>query len=143
MSGEKFIEGKKNLYDVVVVDSTNFSEINSLSLYSVNFYKKVYSLLKKDGIIITLGASFLDAPFIKKIKNNIKKAFKNTAIYRFCMPSYHCGEYCFVGGAKNIRLKKIETQKINQKFEKLKTKYKFKDYSPEIHKTSLILPFDF
>lgn len=132
LSGEKFIEGKKDIYDIVIVDSTNFSEKNSLPLYSLNFYKKVYSLLKKDGIMITLGASFLDVQFIKKIQNNIKKVFKNTAIYKFCMPSYHCGEYCFIAGSKKVDLKAVS-------FKKIKKEYKFKYYSPETHKASLIL----
>lgn len=147
LSGEKFIEYKKDIYDVVIVDSTNFfSEKNSLSfysLYSSSFYKKIYTLLGKDGILITLGASFLDKVFIKKILNNIKKTFKNTAIYRFSMPSYHCGEYCFLAGSKKINLNNPNFSKIKDKIQKLEKKTKFKYYSLEIHRASLILPLCF
>ncbi len=138
LSGEEFIEKTKNIYDVIIVDATNFGEKNSFPLYLPSFYRMVCKILKKDGIIITLGASFLDIQYIKKIKSNIKKIFKKTAIYKFCMPSYHCGEYCFIAGSKNINLKKPDFKKIKEKFDKISKENKFKYYSPEIHKTSLI-----
>ncbi len=141
-SGQNFIKGKKNIYDVAIVDCTNFnSDGFSNSLYSDGFYRQLLKIIKSNGIMITLGFSFLDfdnlaKPIIKKIR----EFFPFVALFRFCMPSYHCGEYFFVGGSKKIDLKKANFSKISERFKKIQKKFGFKYYSPEIHKASLVLP---
>lgn len=142
LPGEKFIGKYKNFYDIVIIDCTNFSQEGlSSPLYLVRFYKDVFTALKKDGIIITLGASFLDFEnFIKGISKKLKKVFSSVAIFRFCMPSYHCGEYSFIGASKKINLANVNFNKIEKRFKKLQKKHKLKYYSPEIHQASMILP---
>ncbi|XOB41369.1 MAG: polyamine aminopropyltransferase [Candidatus Nealsonbacteria bacterium] len=139
---ERFIRDYIYYYDLVIVDCTN-PEPKGLSseLYSTEFYKQVSRALKKDGIIITLGASFLDfRSFIKNTFKRLKKVFPNTSVYKFTIPSYHCGEYSFIAGSKKINLKNINFKEIEKKFKKISKKHKFKYYSPEIHKSSMILP---
>lgn len=140
--GENFIKEYKNFYDIVIVDCTNPEAGNpSLALYSINFYKKVFSALKKDGIMITLGASFLDFEnFIKKTFKKLNKVFSHVAIHRFCMPSYYCGEYSFLAGSKKVNLQKIDFKKIEKRFKRLSKKQEFSYYSPQIHKASMVLP---
>jgi len=140
--GEKFIMDYIDYYDVVILDCTNPKpEGLSSELYSTEFYKQVSRALKKDGIIITLGASFLDFDtFIKKTFERIKKVFQFAAIYRFTMPSYHCGQYSFIASSKKINLASVDFKKIKQRFKKISKKHKFSYYSPEIHKSSMILP---
>lgn len=140
--GERFIRDYVDYYDVVIVDCTN-PEPEGLSseLYSIEFYKQASRALKKDGIIITLGASFLDFDtFIKKTFKRIKKIFQFSSIYKLTMPSYHCGQYSFIAGSKKIDLAKVDFEEIEKKFKKLSKKHKFSYYSPEIHKSSMILP---
>lgn len=142
IGGERFIRDYIDYYDVVIVDCTN-PEPKGLSseLYSIEFYRQVSRVLKKDGIIITLGASFLDFDtFIKKTFKRIKKVFQFAAIYRFTMPSYHCGQYSFIAGSKKINLASVDFKEIEQRFKKISKKHKFSYYSPEIHKSSMILP---
>jgi len=142
IGGERFIRDYIDYYDLIIIDCTN-SEPEGLSseLYSTEFYKQVSRALKQDGIIITLGASFLDFDtFIKKIFKRIKKVFPLPLIYKFTMPSYHCGEYSFIVGSKKINLKNINFKEIEKKFKKISKKHKFKYYSPEIHQSSMILP---
>jgi len=136
--GEKFLKETKEKYDIIIVDSLNFGEKNSLALFSLKFYKRAFKILTKEGILITLGASFLDFEnFVKKIFLRLKKIFPKVFILRFCVPSFHCGEYCFLIGSKKIDLKKA---KIEKKFEKFKKKSSLKYFSPEIFKASLTLP---
>jgi len=141
LPGEDFVEkSPKDFYDVIIVDCTNFSEEISLPLFGIRFYKKCFSILRAEGILITLGASFLDLKFIKEILRRIKKVFPFWIIYRFCMPSYHCGEYCFIAGSKKVDLKKVDFKKIENRFRKLQKRHNFKYYSPKIHFTSQVLP---
>lgn len=136
--GEKFLKETKEKYDIIIVDSLNFGEKNSLALFSLKFYKRAFKILTKEGILITLGTSFLDFEnFVKKIFLRLKKIFPKVFILRFCVPSFHCGEYCFLVGSKKIDLKKA---KIEKKFEKFKKKSSLKYFSPEIFKASLTLP---
>lgn len=140
--GEKFIMDYINYYDLVIVDCTN-PEPEGLSseLYSTEFYKQISRTLKKDGIIITLGASFLDFnTFIKKTFKRIKNVFPFASIYKLTMPSYHCGQYSFIAGSKKINLAKVDFKEIEKRFKKISKKHKFNYYSPEIHQSSMILP---
>ena len=139
--GEEFIKGcKKNLYDIIIIDCTNTSKDSfSNVLYSTGFYKKIFNLLTSEGIMITLGASFLDfQEIISSILKRILSVFPNVNLFKFTMPSYHCGEYCFFAASKRKNLAKIDFREIKARI-KL-GRYKFKYYSPEIHQASMILP---
>jgi spermidine synthase len=142
MSGQEFIKDFENYYDVVIVDCTN-TEFGAISsrLYSIKFYKQVFKALKDRGIIITLGASFLDfETLIKKFFKKIKNIFPFTTIYRLSVPSFHCGEYSFIAGSKNMDLNRVNFKKIEERFKKVSKRYKFKYYSSQIHESSMILP---
>ncbi len=142
ISGESFVREKKDFYDIAIIDCTNLEEEGlSFSLYSERFYREIFVALKKDGIVITLGASFLDFEnIIKKIIKRLKEIFPQISIYRFCMPSYHCGEYSFIAGSKKINLQKVDFKKIKKRFNKISKTHTFRFYSPEVHKASMILP---
>jgi spermidine synthase len=136
--GEEFVQKMKEKQDIIIVDSLNFGEKSSLPLFTQRFYRKASEILEKEGILITLGASFLDFEnFVKKIFKNLKKFFPKVFILRFCCPSFHCGEYCFLIGSKKIDLKRIN---IEKRFKKFKNKSSLKYFSPEIFKANLTLP---
>jgi len=142
LPGEDFVRTRKNFYDVIIVDPSN-PEPDTFSppLFSVPFYRDVFSALKKDGIMVTLGAPFLDFEnIIRKIFKKLKKIFPHAVIYRFCMPSYNCGEYSFLAASKKANLRNIDFKGIKKRFNKLAKKNKFAYYSPEIHKSSMVLP---
>lgn len=139
--GAKFIKNKKNFFDIVIVDSTDPMG-KAISLFSDNFYKNVFESLKKDGMAMFQVGSFLDFDtLIKETFLKLKKFFYSVQIFRITIPSYHCGEYCFMAVSKKIDLEKIDFRKIEKRFKDLeKKKIEFKYYSPKIHKASLILP---
>jgi spermidine synthase len=142
MPGQEFIKNKNNFYDIAFIDCTNFgSDGLSNFLYSDNFYKQLSKSLKNDGIMVALGFSFLD--FDKFTKDSLKKInnfYPFVSLIRYCMPSYHCGEYSFVTGSKKINMGKINFAKVSKRFKKIEKKFDFKYYSPDIHKASLVLP---
>ena len=142
LPGEKFIKEYKNLYDIIIVDCTNPApEDISSSLYSLEFYKDVFLALKKDGMMITLGASFLDFEnFIKKYSQKLKKVFPHVTIFKFCMPSYHCGQYSFLAASKKVNFEKVDFKEVEKKFDEMAKNKKFSYYSPKIHQASLIMP---
>jgi spermidine synthase len=142
LPGEKFIKEHRNFYDIIIVDCTNPApEDISSPLYSSKFYKEAFSALKRDGIMITLGASFLDFDdFIKKYFQKLKNIFPQVAIFKFCIPSYHCGQYSFLTASKKINLEKVNFKEIEKRFNQMAKNKKFNYYSPRIHQSSLTMP---
>ena len=142
-NGSEFIKNKRlqNFFDVVIIDS-NDPIGPSLALFSKEFYKDVFQILKKDnGIMVTLVGLFLDSKdLIKKIVNKIGSVFSKIQLYRAAVPVYYCGDFCYIGASKKIALKKNDFKKIKIRFKVLQKKGKFKYYSPEIHFASMILP---
>ena len=140
--GGRFIrKAENNSYDIVIVDSTNFSRGGtSSSLYSLNFYRKVFDILRKKGMIITLGASFLDFNIIKTIFRRLKGVFPYVSIVRFTMPSYNCGEYAFLSASKEIDPEEVKKKTLEMRFDKFKEKKALRYWSPAIHKAGFVLP---
>lgn len=138
--GQDFVKQRKGVYDIVFVDSTNFGKKQANPLYTNKFYKDVFSALKRDGIMIALGASFLDFEgLVKPHLIELKKVFSFVFAIRFCMPSYHCGEYYFLLGSKKIDLEKADFKKIEKRFKELLKKHSFRYYSPKTHQLNMLL----
>ncbi len=138
--GRKFIKNFQNFFDVVIIDS-NDPTGPSLPLFSRKFYEDVGGALKKDGVMITLIGSFLDfETLIKKTIKKLRTIFPKVRLYRVAIPSYHCGDFCFIGASKKIDLGKVNFKKIEKRFQKIKGKNQFKYYSPEIHLATITLP---
>ncbi|MBC76510.1 MAG: spermidine synthase [Halobacteriovoraceae bacterium] len=73
--GFAFIKSKKNEYDIIVVDSTDPEDFAS-GLFSTDFYQDVHNALTEDGIMMNQTENpFLDEYGIKKIYQNMRKAF--------------------------------------------------------------------
>jgi spermidine synthase len=138
--GRKFIKDFQDFFDIIIVDSNDYLG-PSLPLFSGKFYKDVVMALKKDGIMMTLIGSFLDfETLIKKIIKKLKVVFPKVQLYRIAIPSYHCGDFYFIGASKKINLGKVDFKKIEKKFQKIERKNQFKYYSPKIHSAIITLP---
>lgn len=141
--GLKFIAGKKDCYDVIIVDSTDPVGPGKV-LFQMNFYKKVYNALKKDGIAVFQLGPFLDFDLIiRGIGRNLGRLFKFVNPFRLPMPSYSCGcEYCFMMASKTVDPAKVTTatvaQRVRQRLGAQENKLKY--YTPAIHTASLVMP---
>jgi len=141
--GEKFVKKFKDFFDIVIVDG-NAPVGPSRALYTFNFFVELNKALKKEGMMMIQVGSFLDFEnLIKPIYLKLKKIFSSVSLFRITIPSFHCGEYCFIGCSKKIELSKIDFKVIERRFKNILKKSNFKYYSPEIQKSSMILPFSF
>ena len=134
--GIKFVNSKENIYDLIIVDSTDPIGPGE-GLFTLDFYKNCYKALTKDGILVNQSESPYyerDARELKRSHNKIKTVFPISKIYQFHMPTYPSGHWLFGFNSKGI-------DPMNNNIEKwddlgIKTKY----YNTDIHKGSFMLP---
>ncbi len=130
--GIKFVKEKKNFYDVILVDSTDPSDISG-GLFSTDFFKDVYKALKKDGIMVMQSESpFYDGEIISNVQQRLKKIFNKTYLYLAFIPIYPSGCWSFSCGSKKYSINKIRNKKSVIKG--------LKYYTHNLHKSILSLP---
>ncbi|MCD6403134.1 MAG: polyamine aminopropyltransferase [Candidatus Aenigmarchaeota archaeon] len=138
--GEEFLKECEGVYDGIIVDSTGPNEYGR-PLLSKRFYSIASKALKKGGILSTLVSSFIDFnEIIKPTYRNAKKFFKYVTLMRVTIPSYNCGEYCFMLMSNSVNVEKPSIRMLERKFEKFNAKESLKFYTPKVHVASLILP---
>jgi spermidine synthase len=133
--GMKFIAEKHNIYDLIIIDSTD--PIGPAEgLFEPKFYSEVYKALKADGIMVTQSESpFQDKNLWAKIYKNLSSVFPKTFSYLAFIPSYPSGMWSFTIGSKTVH----PVDDIRDEYAldlSLKTQY----YNPSIHKSSFSLP---
>ena len=125
---------------LIIVDSTGPNEYGR-PLLSKRFYSIASKALKKGGILSTLVSSFIDFnEIIKPTYRNAKKFFKYVTLMRVTIPSYNCGEYCFMLMSNSVNVEKPSIRMLERKFEKFNAKESLKFYTPKVHVASLTLP---
>ncbi len=135
--GLKFIDGKKNEYDLILVDSTDPIGPGE-GLFSNEFYTNCFNALTENGILINQHES----PYYEKYSHEMKRAhskikniFPISKVYQFHMPTYPSGHWLF-----GFASKKLDPIKDHQKekWESLNIQTKY--YNSEIHKGCFALP---
>jgi spermidine synthase len=122
----KFLEKNRELYDLIIIDLPDPSEVSLGKLYSKEFYYLVKKSLARDGAMITQSAS----PFFTKqafwcIHNTLKTIFPTVLPFTVHVPSF--GQWGF-----NIALphtafdKKEAIARIEKKLFERNKKIKFK-----------------
>ena len=130
--GIKFVKEAKNKYDVILVDSTDPSDISG-GLFSSEFFKDVYGALKSDGIMVMQSEDpFYDGHIISNVQGRLKKLFKQVHLYLAFVPIYPSGCWSF-----SYASKKYDPREIRNKHSKIK---KFNYYTPELQKAAFSLP---
>ncbi len=135
--GLKFIDGKKNEYDLILVDSTDPIGPGE-GLFSNEFYTNCFNALTENGILINQHESPYYEKYsheMKRAHNKIKNIFPISKVYQFHMPTYPSGHWLF-----GFASKKLDPIKDHQKdkWESLNIKTKY--YNSEIHKGCFALP---
>ncbi len=130
--GIKYVEGNPDMFDVVIVDSTD-PVGPATGLFANQFHKSISRCLKQDGIYAAQNESpFLHTDLIKKVYSSVKTIFPVARIYTSPIPTYPGGFWCFIIGSKVYDPLSYEC-----KADKISgTRY----YNPEIHKASFALP---
>ncbi|MFI3206539.1 MAG: polyamine aminopropyltransferase [Clostridia bacterium] len=135
--GLKFIRKCHDLYDIIIVDSTDPFGPGE-GLFTKEFYGNCYKALKDDGIMVNQHESpFYDADALamKRAHNRIVKSFPISRVYQVHIPTYPSGHWLFGFASKKYHPVKdvnvAEWRSLN-----LDTKY----YNTNLHKASFYLP---
>jgi len=135
--GKEAMKKYNNYFDIIIIDC-NDPVGPSLELFTKEFYLDIQKALKKGGICSFQVGSFLDLDFLQKIYKTLSEVFKFVSAHKLTMPSYHCGEYCFMGASDDVDLENIDLDFLINRFTSIEKKVEY--YSPAVHKASQILP---
>lgn len=136
--GAKFIRQTRDKFDIAIIDSPD-PVGPARVLFSTKFYRDIYAVLKRDGIMIRqTGSSILQLNEIKENYRILAKIFPVVIPQVAAIPTYIGGFFTFLIGSKKINPAKISAKNMADKYKraKLKTDY----YNPEIHFASLQIP---
>ena len=135
--GIKFVENKKNLYDLIIVDSTDPIGPGE-GLFTREFYKNCYESLTDKGILVNQGESpyyDMNKKEMKRSNEKLKDIFPICEVYQYMIPTYPSG-YWFFGFAS----KKLHP--VNDFDEGFYNSLNLNDryYNKDVHKASFALP---
>lgn len=135
--GLKFVRTKENIYDLIIVDSTDPFGPGE-GLFTKEFYGNCYKALKDDGILVNQHESpyyQAYASSMQRAHKRIKEFFPICRVYQAHIPTYPSGHWLFGFASKKYDpLTDIDEQAWNRLG--IKTRY----YNTEIHKGSFALP---
>jgi spermidine synthase len=135
--GIEFVKDKKNMYDLILVDSTDPIGPGE-GLFTTEFYRNCHEALTDKGILINQNESPYYSHYaheMKRASKKIREIFEVSMTYQFHMPTYPSGHWLFGFASKGLHpindLKKDKWEAFG-----LKTKY----YNTDIHVGSFMLP---
>lgn len=135
--GIKFVENKKNLYDLIIVDSTDPIGPGE-GLFTREFYKNCYEALTDKGILVNQGESpyyDMNKKEMKRSNEKLKDIFPICEVYQYMIPTYPSGYWFFGFASKKLH----PINDFDEGFYKslnLKDRY----YNKDVHKASFALP---
>ncbi len=134
--GIEFVKGKKEAYDIVIIDSTDpFGPAEGL--FSGEFYANVRNALREGGFVVAQAENpYYDTKWMMRSVNNMRKAFGDKVeCYLAYIPTYPSGMWNFALGYKNEPASSMFDE---QRYEKLNLKLRY--YNSEIHNACFALP---
>lgn len=135
--GIKFVKDKKNLYDLIIVDSTDPIGPGE-GLFTTEFYTNCFNALTEKGILINQCESpYYDnnAYEMKRSYGKLNKLFDICKAYQYHMPTYPSGHMIFCFASKVLDpVADLNSELCNSLG--LDTKY----YNTDIHKGAFALP---
>lgn len=136
--GYKFLNKKKDFFDAIFVDSSD--PIGAAKkLYSPEFYKRIKSSLKDEGVVACQsGSPWLQPDIGKAVFNGLGKYFKYVSPYLGMVPSYPGVAWLYTFGSDFIDPKKYSVKEIKKIMNS--SDYEFKYLTEDIVKTAFNLP---
>jgi len=132
--GIKHIQGHKNEYDLIIIDSTD-PVGQAARLFSAEFYQDVYEALRDDGIMVAQTESpFMekDRRLIKQIHQDLRQLYPIVKLFLAYIPVYPTGMWSFTMASKKhdpLQVKPEEIVAINTRY-----------YNKDIHYSAFVLP---
>ena len=135
--GLKFIRHCENVYDLIIVDSTDPFGPGE-GLFTKEFYGNCYKALKEDGIMVNQHESPFykeDAYAMQRAHKRIVESFPISRVYQAHIPTYPSGHWLFGFASKKYHpVKGVNWVRWNALG--LKTRY----YNTQLHAGSFALP---
>lgn len=135
--GLKYVRGKVNEYDLIIVDSTDPFGPGE-GLFTKEFYGNCYNALKGNGILVNQHEStFYDsyAEAMKRAHLRMRELFPIVRVYQAHIPTYPSGHWLFGFSSKEFDpVNDLEEGKWNNLG--IKTRY----YNTSLHKGAFALP---
>lgn len=99
--GVKFAKGKKNEYDLIIVDSSDPIGPAQV-LFEKSFYQSLHTALKEDGLMVCQSQSpIFHLDVMKQTYTRISNLFKEAKMYTAVVPTYPGGLWSFTIGSKH------------------------------------------
>jgi spermidine synthase len=132
--GADFVAGRKNAYDVIIVDSSDPVGPAQV-LFKEPFYQNLHACAKEDGIVVTQGESFhYHTDLIAQVLDFALKIFPICSYYHTLVPTYPSGLIGFTFCSKHY-------DPLQEPDAKRATSLKnLRYYSPAVHKAAFVLP---
>lgn len=133
--GAKFVASKKEMYDVIIVDSSD--PIGpARELFEKPFYSALKAALKPGGLIATQGESiFLHQDCVAQLTRMTRELFDIQAYANILVPTYPGGHIGICLGSLGPD-PKMSVRKISDDIQK-----QLKYYSPDVHTAAFALPW--
>jgi spermidine synthase len=135
--GLKYVRGKENFYDLIIVDSTDPFGPGE-GLFTAEFYGNCENALTAEGILINQHESPYydnDAKACSRAHKRIKSVFKNAYVYQAHIPTYPSGHWLFGFASKGDK-SPFDFDKKAWEDLNIKTRY----YNTDIHTGAFALP---
>ena len=128
--GIKFVKGKENLCDLIIIDSTDPIGPGE-GLFTMDFYTDCFNALTEKGILINQCESPyypLNSKEMKRSFNKLNSLFPICEAYQYHMPTYASGHWMFCFASKALHpIKDLDAAYWNSLG--LETKY----YNTDLH----------
>lgn len=135
--GLKFIRRHENVYDLIIVDSTDPFGPGE-GLFTREFYGNCYKALRDDGIMVNQHESPFyqeDATACQRAHKRIVESFPISRVYQAHIPTYPSGHWLFGFASKQYHpLKDLDETRWNARG--LTCKY----YTTTLHKGAFYIP---
>ncbi|MDQ7056466.1 MAG: polyamine aminopropyltransferase [Persephonella sp.] len=119
--GNRFLEERKNYYDVIIMDSSDPVGASEV-LFSEQFYQKVKQSLREGGIMVAQTESpILQENYFKNAYTEITKVFRHVGVYLAYIPTYPSGMWSFTIASDYVDV--LSCQMDKNRMNSLETKY--------------------
>ncbi len=101
--GLRYVRGKENEYDLIIVDSTDPFGVGE-GLFTKEFYGNCFKALKENGIMVNQHESTFYTSYansMKRAHSRIKSTFPISLVYQAHIPTYPSGHWLFGFASKS------------------------------------------
>ena len=131
----EYIKGKENMFDIVLIDSTDPMGPGE-GLFTEEFYTNVKRSLKKGGIVAAQSESpFVNKEEIKKMYTLLKKVFPICSTFTSNIPTYPGGYWAWAFCSEEVEPHSYYDERRGSEISK-----KCKIYNKEYHEARFALP---